>query len=213
IRMRLPRLPLVTALALLFFFAYVTGVRLAYSLLYALVLLFVVSYLWSRLAADNLVVERASPEGQYQVGDAFEESFVIQNRSWIPVPLIELMDFSNLPGYNPGRVFSLKGRRARRWTSRGRFKQRGLFTFGPVELRYGDPFGLFTRTLRIAGSHSVVVYPVVRPVGGLDALAPSTAGDEQLRGRLYYRRGPTPRKRHRPGRQRQPPHCDRGRPW
>ena len=182
--MRLPRLPLVTALTLLFFFAYVTGVRLAYSLLYALVLLFVVSYAWSRLAADNLVVERASPEGQYQVGDAFEESFVIQNRSWIPVPLIELTDFSNLPGYNPGRVFSLKGRRARRWTSRGRFKQRGLFTFGPVELRYGDPFGLFTRTLRIAGSHSVVVYPVVRPVGGLDALAPSTAGDEQLRGRV-----------------------------
>ena len=182
--MRLPRLPLVTALTLLFFFAYVTGVRLAYSLLYALVLLFVVSYIWSRLAADNLVVERASPEGQFQVGDAFEESFVIQNRSWIPVPLIELTDFSNLPGYNPGRVFSLKGRRARRWTSRGRFKQRGLFTFGPVELRYGDPFGLFTRTLRIAGSHSVVVYPVVRPVGGLDALAPSTAGDEQLRGRV-----------------------------
>src|SRR5947209_1674879 len=182
--MRLPRLPLVTALALLFFFAYVTGVRLAYSLLYALVLLFVVSYLWSRLAADNLVVERQSPEGQYQVGDSFEESFVIQNRSWIPVPLIELADFSNLPGYNPGRVFSLKGRRARRWTSRGRFKQRGLFTFGPIELRYGDPFGLFTRTLRIPGSRSVVVYPVVRPVGSLDALAPSTAGDEQLRGRV-----------------------------
>src|SRR3989442_9029683 len=182
--MRLPRLPLVTALALLFFFAYVTGVRLAYSLLYALVLLFVVSYLWSRLAADNLIVERVSPEGQYQVGDPFEETFVIKNRSWIPVPLLELTDFSNLPGYNPGRVFSLKGRRARRWTSRGRFTQRGLFPFGPVELRYGDPFGLFTRTLRVAGSHSVVVYPVVRPVGGLDALAPSTAGDEQLRGRV-----------------------------
>ena len=86
--MRLPRLPLVTALALLFFFAYITGIRLAYSLLYALVLLFLVSYLWSRLASDNLVVERTSPEGQYQVGDHFEEHFTIQNRSWILVPLI-----------------------------------------------------------------------------------------------------------------------------
>jgi uncharacterized protein (DUF58 family) len=182
--MRLPRLPLVTALALLFFFAYITGIRLAYSLLYALILLFLVSYLWSRLAADNLVVERTSPEGQYQVGDHFEEHFTIENRSWIPVPLIELTDFSNLPGYNPGRVFSLKSRRTRRWTTRGQFKQRGLFTFGPIELRYGDPFGLFARTLRIAGSRSVVVYPVVRPVGALDALAPSTAGNEQLRGRV-----------------------------
>ena len=182
--MRPPRLPLVTALALLLFFAYITGIRLAYSLFYALVLLFVVSYVWSRLAADNLVLERVSPEGQFQVGDPFEESFTIRNGSWIPLPLIELTDFSNLPGYNPGRVFSLKGRRTRRWVSRGRFKQRGLFTFGPVELRYGDPFGLFTRTLRVPGSRSVVVYPVIRPVGALDALAPSSAGDEQLRGRV-----------------------------
>src|SRR3989449_5470939 len=182
--MRLPRLPLVTALALLFFFAYITGIRLAYSLLYALLLIFIVSYFWSRLAADNLSIVRSSPEGQFQVGDSFEEHFTIENRSWIPIPLIELTDFSNLPGYDPGRVFSLKGRRTRRWTSRARFKQRGLFTFGPVELRYGDPFGLFTRSLRVAGSRSVVVYPVVRPVGSLDALAPSTAGDEQLRGRV-----------------------------
>jgi len=144
----------------------------------------VISYLWSRLSADNLELERSSPEGQYQVGDRFEEQFVIQNRSWIPVPLIELTDFSNLPGYNPGRVFSLKGRRSRRWTSRGQFKQRGLFTFGPVELRYGDPFGLFPRTLRVPGSRSVVVYPVIRSVGALEALAPSTAGDEQPRGRV-----------------------------
>lgn len=182
--MRLPRLPLITALALLFFFAYITGIALAYRLLYALILLFVVSYIWSRLAADNLEIERSSPEGQYQVGDEYEEHFTVTNRSWIPVPLIELTDFSNLPGYNPGRVFSLKGRRSRRWTTRARFKQRGLFTFGPIELRYGDPFGLFPRTVRITGSRSVVVYPVVRPVGSLEALAPSTAGDEQLRGRV-----------------------------
>src|SRR5256885_10411874 len=162
--MRLPRLPLVTALALLFFFAYITGIRLAYSLLYALVLLFVVSYLWSRLAAENLSVRRTSPEGQYQVGDHFEEQFTIENRSWIPIPLLELTDFSNLPGYNPGRVFSLKGRRTRRWTSRGQFKQRGLFTFGPIELRYGDPFGLFARTdrksTRLNSSHLVISYAV-----------------------------------------------------
>ena len=182
--MRLPRLPLVTALALLFFFAYITGVGLAYKLFYALVLLFTLSYFWSRLAQDNLVVERVSPEGQYQVGDEFEEQFTVKNRSWIPIPLIELTDYSNLPGYNPGRVFSLKGRRSRRWSSRGNFRQRGLFTFGPVELRLGDPFGLFPRTVRLPGGRSVVVYPVIRPVGALDAVAPTTAGDEQLRGRL-----------------------------
>src|SRR5207249_11553527 len=109
--MRLPRLPLVTALALLFFFAYITGIRLAYSLLYALVLIFVVSYFWSRLAADNLSIVRSSPEGQYQVGDNFVEQLTIENRYWIPIPQNELPYYSNLPGYDPGRGVSLKGRR------------------------------------------------------------------------------------------------------
>ena len=182
--MRLPRLPLVTALALLLFFAYITGIRLAYSLFYALVLLLVVSWVWSRIVGENLSLERLSPEGQFQVGDPFEERFSVENRSWVPVAALELVDFSSLPGYDPGRVFALKGRRSRAWTARGEFKQRGLFTFGPVELRYGDPFGLFPRTLRVPGSRSVVVYPVLRSVAHLEALAPSVAGDEQARGRL-----------------------------
>ena len=182
--MAFPRLPLITALSLLLLFAYLTGIRLAYSLFYALVLLFVVSYIWSRLASDSLRIERVSPEGQFQVGDDFEERFLVENRSWLPVAFVELTDFSNLPGYDPGRVFSLKGRKVRRWTSRGKFKQRGLFSFGPVELRYGDPFGLFPRTMRVKGTRSVVVYPVIRPVGYLEALAPSATGEEHLRGRV-----------------------------
>jgi uncharacterized protein (DUF58 family) len=182
--MRLPRLPLVTALLLLLFFAYITGIHLAYSLFYGLVLLFAVSYLWSRMLADSLSLERASPEGHFQVGDPLEENFRVHNRSWVPAAAVELVDFSNLPGYNPGRVFSLKGRKSRRWSAHAEFKQRGLFTFGPVELRFGDPFGLFPRSLRIPGSSSVVVYPLIRPVGQLQALAPTTAGDEQQRGRV-----------------------------
>lgn len=182
--MRLPRLPLFTALALLLFFSYITGIRLAYSLFYALVLLLAVSWVWSRIIGENLTLDRSSPEGQFQVGDHFEERFSVENRSWVPVAALELVDFSSLPAYDPGRVFALKGRRSRSWTGRGEFKQRGLFTFGPVELRYGDPFGLFPRTLRIPGSRSVVVYPVLRSVAHLEALAPSVAGDEQTRGRL-----------------------------
>ena len=181
--MHAPRLPLITALLLLFIFAYITGIRLAFSLLYALVLLFALAYLWSRILAGNLALERVGPEGQFQVGDEFEEQFRVQNRGWVPVPVLEVVDFSSLPGYAPARVFPLKGRAVRRWTARGCFRQRGLFTFGPVELRYADPFGLFPRTLRVPGSRSVVVYPVIRPVEPLRALAPSSAGAEEIHGR------------------------------
>lgn len=182
--MRLPRLPLITALALLLFFAYITGIRLAYTLFYAFVLLLLAGYAWSRLAGEQLYVRRESPQGQYQVGDAFEERFRVENDSWIPIPVIEVVDFSNIPGYRPDRVFSLKGRRSRGWASRGTFRQRGLFTFGPVELRYGDPFGLFPRTLRVSSTNSVVVYPQIRPVGHLDVLSMRAQGDEHVRGRV-----------------------------
>jgi len=182
--MRLPRLPLFTALALLLFFAYITGISLAYKLFYAFVILLVASYAWSRLAGEQLSVRRESPEGQYQVGDTFEERFHVENSSWIPIPVIEVVDYSNIPGYRPDRVFSLKGRRFRGWTSRGRFRQRGLFTFGPLELRYGDPFGLFPRTLRVGSTNSVVVYPQIRPVGHLDVLSMRAQGDEHVRGRV-----------------------------
>jgi uncharacterized protein (DUF58 family) len=182
--MRLPRLPLLTALVLLLFFAYITGIRLAYTLWYAFVLLLVASYAWSRLAGEQLSVRRESPEGQYQVGDTFEERFRVENSSWIPIPVIEVVDFSNIPGYRPDRVFSLKGRRSRGWASRGTFRQRGLFTFGPIELRYGDPFGLFPRSLRVSSTNSVVVYPQIRPVGHLDILSMRAQGDEHVRGRV-----------------------------
>src|SRR5438445_13818493 len=105
--MRMPRLPLVTALALLLFFAYITAIPLAFKLFYALVLLLVMSYLWSRLLRNALVVRRTSPEGQVQLGDEFEQRFLVDNRPWVPVPLIELAAVSNLSGYNPGPLCRL----------------------------------------------------------------------------------------------------------
>lgn len=170
------------ALALLLVFAWITGIRLAFSMFYAFVLLLLLAYLWSVAAGRHLAVSRSSPSGLSQVGHPFEERFEVTNGSWVPFPFVELVDQSSLPGYRPDRAFSLKGHRTRRWTAAGTYASRGVFVFGPTELRTGDPFGLFPRLVPVSTSSAVVVHPQIRRLDELRALASPSSGEEHLFG-------------------------------
>jgi uncharacterized protein (DUF58 family) len=167
------RAPLLACVAVLAFFAGITGVRLAYSLAYALVFLLVVSFAWSRVIARRVRVSRESPEGSYMVGEPFVERFTVSNGSALPIPYCEVHDGTRLPGYVPGRAFSLNGGGGVSWSARGKFTRRGLYGFGPLEARIGDPFGLFQRTVRLAPRTQVLVLPRIHNLG---ELAPLTAG-------------------------------------
>ena len=101
------RVPLIACVAVLAFFAGITGVRLAYTLAYVLVLLLVVAYIWSRLLARKLRVTRESPQGSFMMGEPFEETFTVKNESGLRLPYCEVRDGTKLPGYAPGRAFAL----------------------------------------------------------------------------------------------------------
>lgn len=170
------RAPLVTCIAVLAFFAGITGVRLAYTLAYVLFFLLVVAWVWSRLCARRLRVERASPQGSFMVGEPFTERFVVTNRSSLPVPYCEIHDGTRLPGYAPGRAFALPGGGSVTWTTRGVFARRGEYAFGPLEARVGDPFGLFPRTVQVAPVTSVLVFPQLHAIGELGQLITGHSG-------------------------------------
>jgi uncharacterized protein (DUF58 family) len=167
------RAPLLACVAVLAFFAGITGVRLAYSLAYALIFLLAVSFAWARIAARRVRVTRESPEGSYMVGEPFVERFTVSNGGVLPIPYCEVHDGTRLPGYVPGRAFSLSGGGGVGWSARGKFTRRGLYGFGPLEARVGDPFGLFQRTVRLAPRTQVLVLPRIHNLG---ELAPLTAG-------------------------------------
>jgi len=80
------RAPLLAVLVVLSFFAGLTGVRLAYTLAYALVLLLAVAWAWSMILARRVEVRRQPPEGAHMVGEAFTERFTIRNRSILTLP-------------------------------------------------------------------------------------------------------------------------------
>jgi uncharacterized protein (DUF58 family) len=155
------RVPLIACVAVLAFFAGITGVRLAYTLAYVLVLLLVVAYIWSRLLARKLRVIRESPEGSFMMGEPFEETFTVKNESGLRLPYCEVRDGTRLPGYAPGRAFALAAGGSVTWTARGMFNLRGVHHFGPLEARLGDPFGLFPRRIRVAPENEVIVYPAI----------------------------------------------------
>ncbi|MBV8986541.1 MAG: DUF58 domain-containing protein [Acidimicrobiia bacterium] len=57
-------------------------------------------------------------------------------------------------------------------------ERRGIFTLGPLEASVSDPFGLASRTLRVAPASELTVYPRVDSIAPL----PHTRGDDPLSG-------------------------------
>jgi uncharacterized protein (DUF58 family) len=179
----LRRLLVAGGLGVLFFFAYLTAIRLAFMLAYFSVLLLAVCWAWTRLASRGLSVDREAHEGAYEVGQEFHERLEVANRSVVGIPWVIVEDRSGIPGYEASRVFSLGGHGTRRWTSRGRFTRRGRYTLGPIRVTTGDPFGFFQQTQTAAVAAGITVYPRVTDVSEFLPGSIHSSGDARVFGR------------------------------
>ncbi len=159
IRLR-SRLPLVL-IAVLLFLQVFSPTRPTKFVLFALVGVVVVNYVWVRSMSRGLVIKRERRHEWAQVGDLLEERFVMHNHSWVPVPWAEVRDLGNVPGYDASRAVGLPSKRFTRWQKRILCTRRGVFTLGPMDIRMGDPFGLFEVTVRHNYSETFVVYPAI----------------------------------------------------
>src|SRR5262249_22728449 len=146
------------SLALLLFFAYLTAIKPAYVLAYALVLLFLLAWLWPKLAARGIQIERVLDAGTPTVGEGFEETFTVRKQSRVPAPGGGLSALTRLTKSKPGRVISW-GREAVTWTPAGFNGRRGGVTFAPTLRGVSDPFGLFSQHSRLNQKNQVLVYP------------------------------------------------------
>src|SRR3982074_469821 len=154
------------SLALLLFFAYLTAIRPAFALAYALGVLFLVTWIWPKLAVRGIGIQRTLDAGTPTVGETFEETFTVRKAGHVPAPWVEVMDLSRVREYQPGRVVSL-GKQAVTWRARGVYRQRGWGTFGPTRVRVSEPFGLFSEDRRENQKNQVLVYPRARTLPGL----------------------------------------------
>jgi uncharacterized protein (DUF58 family) len=150
---------LLALLALTGGLAYLDNLLWAFVLIYSAVLVALLAAAWSWWCGRHLRLFRETPNGGRIVGQQLVERFTLENRSGLPIRLVEVRDLSRLPGAAATRVVSLAPRQIVTWDSSRRLNSRGRYELGPTELRLADPFGLFPRRLTLPGTDTLVVCP------------------------------------------------------
>lgn len=149
---------------LLLFFSISSGWHVLYYLTYALLTLFILSWLWARYSLRKLVFRRTAAGDRVQVGEYFDERLNLDNVSVMPKLWVQIADSSTLPGHRAGYVASMGGRKRAIWRARTMCRQRGRFQLGPVTATSGDPFGLFRRRISLTSARELLVLPQVLPI-------------------------------------------------
>jgi uncharacterized protein (DUF58 family) len=132
-----------------------------------LLVLLAVCWLWARSSLSGLTVARSVTPEKLQVGDVLVDTIEVRSRSQMPKLWVEVRDLAHLPGHDGSNVVSLRRKGSASWLARSIAVRRGVFAAGPVELRSGDPLGVFQRSRRIRLHGDLTVYP---PVFDLPAL-------------------------------------------
>ena len=122
---------------------------------------YALSLFWALSLAYGLRLKREIRFGWAQVGDRLEERFTLQNEARVPAIWTEIVDESNLPGYQANRVTGVEARSENKWRTEAECQRRGLYTLGPTSLHTSDPFGLFSIRLKDPASRVVMVMPPI----------------------------------------------------
>ncbi|HXG40174.1 MAG TPA: DUF58 domain-containing protein, partial [Candidatus Limnocylindrales bacterium] len=155
----LHRLQLVGAGAVLVVAAFSTGFPFLFYLVYLGILVVGGSYVLTRLGLTDLEAGYAVNALHGHVGDELRVTYTLRNVGRLPKPWIEVHNQTTLPSGLPGRAISLAPRSERSWLVRAPLVRRGEFEIGPLEVRTGDPFGLFEASASVGQGVNVVVYP------------------------------------------------------
>jgi len=127
----------------------------------ALLVVFVLAYIWSRLNIAGLSVRRDLATRSLQVGGVFSDQISVRSKARLPKPWIELRDRCELPAHDASRVVGLRRRGSATWQTQSVVVRRGVFRMGPIVLRSSDPFAIFSHERRIDFDEHVTVFPPV----------------------------------------------------
>lgn len=164
-----------------------SGKSLWWSFAGAFFALILVSVVWAWLGVNWLRIRRRTLTRVAQAGQTLNEEFVITNLSFIPKLFVEVRDFSNLPGHYASRVVGLiGGNKWRGWKTDTFCAWRGRYSLGPMQVRSGDPLGIYQMERSINKVSSILVYPAVWDFEEFPLPAGYLPGGLALRRRTHY---------------------------
>lgn len=150
--------------AALFVVALSSGVDILFYVSYLVLFLVGATYYWTRGSVSSMRVKRDVSVGYVHVGDEVELTYELRNESRFGRIWLEVYEESNWPEPLPGRVLSIGGHVTKRWKVNVPALRRGRFHLGPVVVRSGDPFGIFSAEQRARHDALVLVYPRILPL-------------------------------------------------
>jgi uncharacterized protein (DUF58 family) len=141
-----------------------------------------VSWLWNRMALSQVEYERHLSVGRAFTGEVVELTVSVINRKFLPLAWLHLDDRvpiklpfldAQIATTDQPKLGALSHLTATRWFERVNWhyrveaKYRGFYFLGPVRMRSGDLFGLFSSVLTLAPLTRLIVYPRLIPLDEL----------------------------------------------
>jgi uncharacterized protein (DUF58 family) len=141
--------------------AFSTGISFLFFLVYLLAALVAGSWLFARYGLRGVRAGYQVANPRAHVGEVLEAVYRVENRTRWSKPWIEVWNDSTLPATLPGRAIGVKGRASRQWLAKVSLLRRGTYRLGPLRVRTGDPFGLFTTEMVVGQPTGIVVFPKI----------------------------------------------------
>lgn len=154
------RLPFISLLVLVVAAVLLPG-KIWNTLLIGMGGLILAAYLWARLLSRGLRGSRQLRFGWVSVGDRLGEQFEIRNEGELPALWVEVVDESNVPGYEAAVIRSVGSHTSDRWRQSAVCQQRGQFRLGPWALHSADPFGIFKVIIPYPETQEIIIHPPI----------------------------------------------------
>jgi uncharacterized protein (DUF58 family) len=152
--------------------------------------------LWSRYTLRNLSAKISINHNRAFPGENIELNFELANKG-VPLPWLETeveLPHRLVTGKNSASrytwkrlrwVTSLSHGQVITWKQTIEAKARGDYRLGPLRLRSGDMFGLFSRELVLPAFQSLLVYPRIFPLSKLDFPLRTLLGEKATPRSIY----------------------------
>lgn len=152
---------LVTALLVA---AFSTGIDFLFFLVYLAAAIGIGSWLYARRGLRGVRADYRVLNPRTHVGEVLQAMYRVENHDRFGKPWVECWNESTLVNGLPGRVVGMSGRGTRQWLAKVTLTRRGTYRLGPLRVRSGDPFGLFSAEMTVGQPTGVVVFPEVLPL-------------------------------------------------
>ena len=158
-----------------------------FLLAYLFIGLYVANLLWIRFAGPGLRMRREFAKRSF-LGERSTVELVVENRNWLPIPWLSIneqipIELGHKEALN--LAVALPPRSERRYRYEITAGQRGVYLLGPLEITYGDVFGIHRRQRTLHEGQRKYVYPRIVPISDLGLPSTTPMGTERSAVRIY----------------------------